>query len=155
VESQACNFPVAENHRDFRGLGWCASVSGRQSLAFRPYRDGFRVPVSARYFPISVSAWRRQVRSLSETGSQGTRYQRPVRSYTILCTFNPCSETGGSDAMHRSRKTLDQNCQHGRPLISIWNGGGGIATAEVVLRAPLAARCPRSLIAFAMVQARP
>src|SRR4029077_20641664 len=41
--------------RHSRGLGWGAPVSGRQFLAFRLLRGGFRAPVSAGDFPISVS----------------------------------------------------------------------------------------------------
>ena len=52
-----CNFRVGENRRHFRGLAW-------------------RAPVSARYFPISVSAWRRPVRFFTETGSYGVHRGR-------------------------------------------------------------------------------
>src|SRR5437660_8971581 len=45
-------------------------LSGRQFLVFRPLRGGFRAPVSARHFPISISAGRRPVRLPTETGSQ-------------------------------------------------------------------------------------
>jgi hypothetical protein len=41
------------------------------SLDERSVRGGFRAPVSARHFPISISAGRRPVRPLTETGSQG------------------------------------------------------------------------------------
>jgi hypothetical protein len=47
-----------------------APVSGRQFLAFRLLRGGFRAPVSAGGFPISVSAVQRPVRLLTETGSR-------------------------------------------------------------------------------------
>ena len=49
-------FPGWRESRHFRGLGRCASVSGLQFLAFRSFGGGFRAPVSARYFPISVLA---------------------------------------------------------------------------------------------------
>jgi hypothetical protein len=61
VPSPGSYFPVGENCRHSRGLGWRAPVSGRQFLAFPP--------VSARFFPISVSGEGRLVRLLPETGS--------------------------------------------------------------------------------------
>jgi hypothetical protein len=51
-------------------LGWGEPVSGRQLPVFRSVRGGFRTPVSARHFSISISAGRRAVRLLTETGSQ-------------------------------------------------------------------------------------
>jgi hypothetical protein len=63
-------FLVCENPRHSRGLGWRAPVSGRQFLVFRSWTGGFRAPVSARHFSISVSAWLRPVRYLTETGSR-------------------------------------------------------------------------------------
>jgi hypothetical protein len=61
VWSPGCYFPVGENRRHSRRLGWGAPVSGRQVLAFRLLRGGFRAPVSAGDFSISVSAGRRPV----------------------------------------------------------------------------------------------
>jgi hypothetical protein len=60
---------MAGNHRHFRGLGPLAAVSCREFFALRPFRRGFRAPVSARFFPISVSGEGRRVRLLPETGS--------------------------------------------------------------------------------------
>jgi hypothetical protein len=59
-----------ENRRHSRRLGWGAPVSGRQFPAFRSFGGGFRAPVSAGGFPISVSAVQRPVRLLTETGSR-------------------------------------------------------------------------------------
>src|ERR1700758_2361458 len=53
-----------------RRLGSPAPVSGQPFAAFRYFGRGFRAPVSARYFPISVSGERRLVRLLPETGSR-------------------------------------------------------------------------------------
>src|ERR1700730_4382500 len=52
VQSWGGHFRVKANRRHFPWLGW-------------------RPPVSACYFPISVSAWRRPVRFFMETGSHG------------------------------------------------------------------------------------
>src|ERR1700730_13580853 len=70
VGSPGFYFPVCENPRHFRGLGWRAPVSGGQFSAFPSFGRGFRAPVSARHFPISVSAERGLVRLLTETGSR-------------------------------------------------------------------------------------
>jgi hypothetical protein len=59
---QGCYFPLGENRRHSRGLGWGAPVSGRRFPVFRSVRGGFRAPVSAGGFPISVSAVQRPVR---------------------------------------------------------------------------------------------
>jgi hypothetical protein len=62
VRSPVCDFRVRENRRHSRVLGWRARVSGRQILDFRLWTGGFAAPVSARHFPISVSACPRPVR---------------------------------------------------------------------------------------------
>jgi hypothetical protein len=56
VKSWGCHFRVEANRRHFRWLGW-------------------RAPVSACYFPISVSASRRPVRFFMETGSDGAHLE--------------------------------------------------------------------------------
>ena len=53
-----------------RWLGWPAPVSRQQLRAFLSFGRGFRTPVSARFFPISVSGERRLVRELAETSSK-------------------------------------------------------------------------------------
>jgi hypothetical protein len=68
--SLRCDFLVCENRRHSGGLGWRGRVSGRQFPAFRSRSGAFQAPVSARHFPISVSASRRPVRYVTETGSQ-------------------------------------------------------------------------------------
>ena len=68
VRSPLCDFRVCENRRHCRGLGWRARVSSRQILEFRVRTGGFVKPVSARHFPISVSACPRPVRYVTETG---------------------------------------------------------------------------------------
>jgi hypothetical protein len=68
VQSLRCYFPVCENRRHSRGLGYRARVSGRQFLESRSWIDDFAALVSARHFPISVSACRRPVRCETETG---------------------------------------------------------------------------------------
>ena len=70
VRSPGCYFPVGENRRHSRGLGWGEPVSGRQLPVFRSVRGGFWAPGSAVVFPISVSAVQRPVRLLTETGSR-------------------------------------------------------------------------------------
>jgi hypothetical protein len=83
VESPGCYFPVCENPRHSRGLGWRAPVSDRRLLACWSVRGGFRAAVSARDFPISISAGRRPVRLLTETGSRSAlrvRRRRKVHS---------------------------------------------------------------------------
>jgi hypothetical protein len=50
-------------------LGWPALVSGQQLPAILSFGREFRAPVSARFFPISVSGEGRRVRLLPETGS--------------------------------------------------------------------------------------
>src|ERR1700731_1763303 len=65
---QGCYFPLGENRRHSRGLGWGAPVSGRRFPVFRSVRGGFRAPVSAGGFPISVSAVQRRF----ETGVGGS-----------------------------------------------------------------------------------
>src|SRR5262249_4630054 len=55
VQSRRYIFPIAENRRGSRGLGWQAAVSAQKFLAFRASGRGFRAPVSARFFPIPVS----------------------------------------------------------------------------------------------------
>src|SRR5262245_51970291 len=51
-------------------LAWPAPVSGQQLQAFLSLGRGFWTPVSARFFPISVSGERRLVRELAETSSK-------------------------------------------------------------------------------------
>jgi len=68
VQSLLCDFPVCENRRHFRDLGWRTGVSGRHILGFQGGTAGLAAPVSARLFPISVSARRRPVRYVTETG---------------------------------------------------------------------------------------
>jgi hypothetical protein len=68
VRSPLCDFRVCENRRHSRGLGWRALVSGWQILEFRLWTGGFAAAVSARHFPISVSAYPRPVRYVTETG---------------------------------------------------------------------------------------
>jgi hypothetical protein len=68
VGSLAYYFSVGENPRHSRDLGWRTPVSDRRFMAFRSLRGGFRAPVSERHFPISISACRRPVRYLTETG---------------------------------------------------------------------------------------
>ena len=68
VRSPLCFFRVCENRRHSRGFGWRAGVSGWQILEFRLWTGGFAAPVSARHFPISVSAYPRPVRYVTETG---------------------------------------------------------------------------------------
>jgi hypothetical protein len=71
VRSLQCDFRVWENRRHYRGLGSTPRVSARQFRYVRPCFTGFVTPVSARHFPISVSACWRPVRYGRETGSQG------------------------------------------------------------------------------------
>jgi hypothetical protein len=68
VGSLAYYFSVRENPRHSRGLGWRTPVSDRRFMTFRSSRGGFRAPISERHFPISISACRRPVRYLTETG---------------------------------------------------------------------------------------
>ena len=65
VRSPLCFFRVCENRRHSRGLGWRAGASSRHILEFRLWIGGFAVPVSARHFPISVSAY--PIRYVTET----------------------------------------------------------------------------------------
>src|ERR1700730_4903217 len=55
VRSPGCYFPVGENRRHSRRLGWGAPVSGQQFLVFRSLRGGVRAAGSGRYSPISRS----------------------------------------------------------------------------------------------------
>ena len=66
VRSSLCDFRVCESRRHSRGLGWRAGASSRHILEFRLWIGGFAVPVSARHFPISVSAYPRPVRYVTE-----------------------------------------------------------------------------------------
>jgi hypothetical protein len=68
VRSLLFDFRLRENCRHSRGLCWRARVSGRQIPDFRVWAGGFEVAVSARHFPISVSACPRPVRYVTETG---------------------------------------------------------------------------------------
>jgi hypothetical protein len=112
VRSPGCYFPVGENRRHSRGLGWGEPVSGRQLPVFRSVRGGFWAPVSDRHFSISISAGRRPVRLLTETGSQsalrvmgfgngrlhGLRSPSPTRGL--------CAAPAGSDLGARTRHRL-------------------------------------------------
>src|ERR1700752_1184927 len=69
VQSPHSIFARTGKRPRFRRLGCPAPVSGQQFVAFRYFGRGFRAPVSARYFPISVSGEGRLVRLLAETGS--------------------------------------------------------------------------------------
>src|ERR1700730_12883552 len=71
------------------GLGWLPPVSGRQFLAFPSFGRGFRAPVSARHFPISISAERRRVRLLTETGSRNVFRATPPGVYSLDRLFCP------------------------------------------------------------------
>ena len=86
---QGCYFPLGENRRHSRGLGWGAPVSGRRFPVFRSVRGGFRTPVSARHFPISISAERRLVRLLTETGSRSVFRATPPGVYSLDRLFCP------------------------------------------------------------------
>src|ERR1700730_14830770 len=67
VRSLGCYFPVGENRRHSRRLGWGAPVSGPQFLAFRLLRGGFLASVSGGVFPISVWGVQRPVRQQTES----------------------------------------------------------------------------------------
>jgi hypothetical protein len=73
-------FPVGENRRHSRRLGWGAPVSGRQVSVFRSVRGGFWAPVSARHFSISISAGRRPVRLLNSQSALRVTGAMPARS---------------------------------------------------------------------------
>src|SRR5450631_621314 len=70
VQSLRCHFRLCENRRHSGGLGWRDAVSGHQSEGGGREKGAFLAPVSARDFPISVSACWRPVRYGTETGSQ-------------------------------------------------------------------------------------
>ena len=70
VWSLQCDFRMCKNHRHSRGLGCRARVSGRQFPDFWPCIGRSQGSVSARQFSISVSACRRPVRHVTETGSR-------------------------------------------------------------------------------------
>jgi hypothetical protein len=93
-------FPGGWNPRHSRGLGWRAPVSDRQFLVFRSLRGGFRAPVSARHFPISIPACRRLVRLLTEAGSR-----RALRVRRGSCPRDAPSETGHN---HCRRHEVDR-----------------------------------------------
>jgi hypothetical protein len=65
-----CLFPRTGKRPHSRRLGWPAPVTGQQLLAILSFGRGFRAPVSARFFPISVSGEGRLVRLLPETSSR-------------------------------------------------------------------------------------
>ena len=79
-------FPVCENRRHSRGLGWRAGVSGWQILEFRLWIGGFAVPVSARHFPIFVSVCQRLVRYVAETGLRSAGNLEPETGPTATAT---------------------------------------------------------------------
>lgn len=70
VRSLRCDFLVRENHRHSGGLGWRDAVSEHKFEGGGCRKGAFLAPVSARHFPISVSACRRPVRHATETGSR-------------------------------------------------------------------------------------
>jgi len=72
VQSLRCDFPVHENHHHSGGLGWRDAVSEHKFEGSWCRKGAFLAPVSARHFPISVSACRRPVRHATETGSQSS-----------------------------------------------------------------------------------
>jgi Bacterial transglutaminase-like N-terminal region len=62
VGSLRCDFPVSENRRHSRRLGWCmASLTGISQVLVLGFGE-LAVPVSARHFSISVSTCHRPVR---------------------------------------------------------------------------------------------
>jgi hypothetical protein len=73
VRSPDCIFPRKGKRPHCRRLGWPGPVSGQQLPAILSFGRGFRAPVSARYFPISVPGERRLVRLLAETSSARDR----------------------------------------------------------------------------------
>src|ERR1700751_1035386 len=73
VQSPHSIFPRTGKRPRSRRLGSPAPVSGQQFAAFRYFGRGFRAPVSARYFPISVFGEGRLVRLLAETSSMRDR----------------------------------------------------------------------------------
>jgi hypothetical protein len=79
VRSPGGYFPVGENRRHSRGLGWGEPVSGRQLPVFRSVRGGFWAPVSAGDFPISVSAVRRPVLAIDALFRRSSRRQASGR----------------------------------------------------------------------------
>ena len=81
VGSPGYYFPMCENPRHSRGLGWHAPVSVRQFLPFRSVRGGFWAPVSGCHFSISISVRQRPVRLLTETGLRSALRVRRWRSW--------------------------------------------------------------------------
>jgi hypothetical protein len=69
VRSPDSIFPRMGKRPHSGRLGWPAPVSGQQLPAILSFGRGFRAPVSARYFLISVSREGRLVRLFPETGS--------------------------------------------------------------------------------------
>src|SRR5262245_55318746 len=67
----AVRFSGVEEPPTFPRVRLARRVSGRQVPDFRPGIGAFEAPVSARHFSISVSAGRRPVRHMTETGSSG------------------------------------------------------------------------------------
>jgi hypothetical protein len=76
VWSPDCIFPRTGKRPCSRRLGCPARVSRQQFQAFRYFGRGFRAPVSARFFPISVFREGRLVRLLPETGLRNARRVR-------------------------------------------------------------------------------
>jgi hypothetical protein len=99
-------FPHGQKSSTFLRVRLRASVSGRQFLGFPSFGRGFRAPVSARFFPISVSGEGRLVRLLPETGSGLTaaRGQQP-RSALLSESYS----RRGSNAKKISTSLLIQN----------------------------------------------
>src|ERR1700751_752584 len=85
VQSPHSIFPRTGKRPRSRRLGCPAPISGQQFAAFRYFGRGFRAPVSARYFPISVSGEGRLVRLLAETNSTRDRVKliRPIAGFIV------------------------------------------------------------------------
>jgi len=74
VASPGYYFPVCENPRHPRGLGWRAPVSDRQFPIFRSVRGGFRTPVLAIFqFGAETGSTVDRGRFAGEVGERGDR----------------------------------------------------------------------------------
>src|ERR1700730_13390733 len=100
VRSLGCYFPVGENRRHSRRLGWGAPVSGPQFLAFRLLRGGFLAPVSGGDFPISVSGVQRPVRQQTESRLH------PPRTSALLSILTRWAAGGGGPGRGRAARRL-------------------------------------------------
>jgi hypothetical protein len=127
VRSRGCIFPMAGKSSTFprvrlAGAGLWPAISG-----FPSFGRGFRAPVSARFFPISVSGAGRLVRLLRETGSGLTaaRGQQPWSAVLSKSYFGGL-EAGLREAVGRIASS------HCLPSI---NGTGTIAAA--IKKSPL------------------